>query len=150
MTYFVYAVWFLSLLLVAGELDHRFSRHLSHRFMPEISASAVWYLPPSVSFILPGAGQFLNGQIIKALVAFTWPITVGLLPRPWQFLMVKTWIMLVPWYIIVVLDALLVGVMTFRRQLREEHAHREEQRGKVDSLGDYLTRRRATNHKNGS
>lgn len=148
MTYAMYTLWFVSLLLVAGELDRQFTSRFSHRFLPELNSSSVWFLPPLVSFVLPGAGQFLNNQLLKALVCFTWPITVGLLPRPWQFLMLKTWYILIPWYFVVALDALVNGVLVHRRQLKEESAGTVESQAQQGSLDDFFTRRRAARDRN--
>lgn len=150
MTYAIYALWFLSLLLVAGELDRLFSVRFTQKVMPELSSSSIWFLPPLVSLVLPGSGQFLNNQLIKALAAFTWPIVVGLLPRPWQFLMLKTWYILIPWYFIVALDALVTGVLLHRRQLQEENARAEGHQAQHESLDDFFTRRREARKSNGS
>ncbi|HWI63746.1 MAG TPA: hypothetical protein VNT75_18070 [Symbiobacteriaceae bacterium] len=114
MTYVIYALWFLSLLGVAGELDRRWGRWLCERILPELTTGHVWFLPPAVSVAVPGAGQLLNGQPVKALLCFLWPFIMTAIPRPWQFVGLKLWWMAAPWYAAVFLDALIVGLARFR------------------------------------
>jgi hypothetical protein len=141
MTFLVYIAWYASLLLLAGELDRRFTRRLTERVIPELSAFSLWFMPAVGSAVLPGAGQFLNSQPLKALVAFSWPILFGMIPRAWQFLMIHTYVLLIPWWITVVLDALIVGVLRHRRMIRDEAPAGDGKVRKAADLSDFLSRR---------
>lgn len=147
MTYLVYAFWFLSLLWVAAEVDRLYTGRIAERFMPELSSGSIWFLTPAVSMVLPGAGQFLNGQVVKGLVCFVWPIVISASRGvwPWQFLHLYTWQLLIAWYPLVVLDALAVGLLHHRRRSREAAALEAAQvrDSHRDDLSDFLSRRQA-------
>lgn len=147
MTYLVYALWFLSLLWVAAEVDRRYTGRLADRVMPELASGSVWFLSPAVSMVLPGAGQFLNGQLLKGLLCFAWPIVVSASHAVWplQFAHLYTWQLLLAWYPLVVLDALAVGLLQYRRRAKAEAALEAAtaQDTRRDDLSDFLARRQA-------
>lgn len=141
MTFLLYIAWFASLLLVAGEIDRVLSHRFVERVLPELSNFSVWFLPPAGSAFLPGAGQVLNGQPLKGLLALSWPIAVGLIPRPWQFLMLHTYVLLAPWWVIVVLDALVVGLIRHRQLSLAERPDRDRKARETADLSEFLNRR---------
>lgn len=141
MTFLVYTLWFIALLALAGELDRRWGRWVCEQFLPEIDTSHIWFLPPAVSFALPGAGQFLNGEPIKGLLCFLWPFLITAMPRPWQMMALKLWWLAAPWYAIVVADALLVALRRSRERRRREAEGRGARAGAANELHAYLLRR---------
>jgi len=140
-TYLVYALWFLSLLAVAGELDRRWGRRFSDRVLPELAISHIWFLPPAASMVVPGSGQLLNGQPIKALFCFLWPFTITAIPRPWQMVALKLWWLAAPWYVFVILDALIYSLMRHRDRHRHEAQGCVSEMGAAHALQLYLVRR---------
>jgi|GEM_PF-5305948 len=140
MTYLLYTLWFVVLLWVAAEVD----RLLVCRFWPgmfaELRAMGLWFLPPVVSALLPGGGQLLNGQAVKALLCLAWPLVLGLIPRPWQMVRLATWELLIVWYPLVLLDALVTGMIN---RVGRRHAARVEQAPTRNDLTDFLARRQA-------
>ncbi len=144
MTYLVYCAWIISLLFLAGEVDGLVRRWLGRRYEQGLTAPFPWYVPPFVSMAVPGAGQFLNRQPVKALLVFLWPVLVGfsIFPRPWQTLMMSTRAILAPWYVLMVLDALIVGIIRHRESRREEAP---PDRGGEDEMVIFLDRWRQKN-----
>jgi TM2 domain-containing membrane protein YozV len=147
MTYLVYALWFLSLLWAAAEVDRLYTGRIAERLMPELSSGTVWFLSPAVSMVLPGAGQFLNGQVLKGLLCFAWPIVISASHAvwPWQFMHLYTWQLLLAWYPLVVLDALAAGLLHHRRHAKAAAALEaaEALDTRRDDLSDFLARRQA-------
>lgn len=127
MTYLLYAAWILSMVLAIGELDNLVARRILQwlKFpFPEVD----WKISTFLSPFLPGLGQFLNGQPLKALFVAAWPF-ISLynwpVPRPWPLWGLKTGLMLLPWWLIAIADALIVGWIRQRRQTAEQMAPRE-------------------------
>lgn len=122
MTFILYILWIAAIMAVLTEIDHLITRPLLERTgagIPEVH----WGIVPVASVVVPGVGQFLNGQITKALFAFFWPFLTMFgqpVPRPWQMLGIKTVTLLLPWYIVQVGDALLFALLQNRRRLRED------------------------------
>lgn len=141
MTYLAYTAWIISLLLVAGEIDRLLTRRFLEKVFPELQNISIWFLPPAVSMILPGAGQFMNGQPLKALLSLTWPFLIYLIPTPFQFVNLITWTKLVPWYWVVVMDALVCSLLASR--VRRQTADRVDMASleAAQNLSDFLSRR---------
>ncbi|HYG59105.1 MAG TPA: hypothetical protein VD902_13675 [Symbiobacteriaceae bacterium] len=144
MTYLVYAAWFLSLLWVLGELDRLISSRFLNRYMPEMLSGSlnVWFVPPLISLVLPGAGQFLNRQPLKALLCFSWPVWAHYL-YPWQLSHLSLWQMVMPWYIIVVVDAVCVALILRLRDMASEREFQRQARATAVDLSEFLDRRKA-------
>jgi hypothetical protein len=145
LTYLAYGLWFLSLLWVAAEVDRLYTDKLAERWVPELAAANVWFLPPVISMVLPGAGQFLNNQLLKALLCFSWPILVASSYKLWplQFKALHSWELFLPWYLVMVLDALVVGVVRHRRANQEDAELAALQADTRNDLTDFLARRQA-------
>jgi TM2 domain-containing membrane protein YozV len=142
-SYLLYALWLLSLLLLVGEIDRieRYGgRRRLTRFWAETGSPTVWFVPAVASLVLPGAGQLLNQQPLKALLAFGWPLIVNMLPRPWQFLALPTYVLLIPWYLVVAADALWVAIWR-QRESRRPDAAAATAKSRQDQLTSYLSRR---------
>lgn len=135
MTYLAYSAWILSLVLVVGELDNLIARRLFRRLglsFPETS----WLMAMFLSWILPGLGQFLNGQPLKAAFLMTWPfLTLYGTFVPWALWGLKTGWLLVPWWLIAIGDGLVVGYLRQRKQRAEQLAPRAG--GPPDNTVDY-------------
>lgn len=140
----MYGLWILSMILIAGELDRIISRRIVRRFdltMPQVGP----WVPLITSSMLPGVGQFLNGQPIKALFVLTWPFMVAFkapVPPPWQMVMTKTHELLFPWYLLAVLDALIVALMLNRRRTERPAEERRHEQDRSDKVVEFLSRRR--------
>jgi hypothetical protein len=107
----MYVLWCITLYLAAAELDRQIGWKVSDRWLPGIAGPYPWYAPPAASLALPGAGQLLNRQPVKAAAGLLGAIAIAAVPRPPQLVAVGlAWLML-PWYIIVVADALVFGVL---------------------------------------
>lgn len=143
MTYVLYAAWILALVLTVGELDHLIARRLMQRFrltLPE----GHWLTAGFLSAMLPGLGQFLNGEPLKALFLIVWPFATLYgwpVPRPWQLLALKTGWILLPWWAVAVGDALVVGFLNQRWREREQQASRQEQASNTIDYYSYLSER---------
>lgn len=146
MTYLLFTLWIISLLLVAGELDGLISRSLMSRLrvtMPDVH----WGVAFIGSAAVPGLGQFVNGQPIKAAFVFAWPFLTMFgapIPRPWQLLGLKTMAYLLPWYVLQVLDALIVGELAEIRHRRSSGGTAAPIEGakRAAAMADYLARRK--------
>lgn len=117
MTYLFYCLWILSLVLVISELDSLIARRLLDKMQSPIP-EAHWGFAVFASFLIPGVGQFLNGQVLKAFFFLTWPFLTlwgAPIPRPWQMLAIKSPWLLLPWWLLAILDALVVGLIRQRR-----------------------------------
>lgn len=145
MTFLLFVAWIAVLVLLAGELDNLVSHKLFARFkltIPEVS----WWIPPATTAGLPGFGQFLNGQPIKALFIFLWPFATAIgapILKPWQLILVKTGFFLFPWWIVAIADALVVSILLGRRRqqvYRKAVADSDIESRSVD-MADYLERR---------
>jgi len=149
-TYLVFGFWFLSLLWVMGELDRLFSSRFLNRFMPEMTNSSlnIWFIPPLISMVVPGSGQFINRQPLKALFVFTWPVWAHYL-RPLQLSPLKMWYIILPWYVLIFVDALCTALLNRLRDHREEREFSKQAQANVADLSDYLERRR-TNRADGN
>ncbi|MFZ5827398.1 MAG: hypothetical protein ACOY94_24115 [Bacillota bacterium] len=138
MTYLIYTAWILALVLTVGELDNLISRRLMQRFrltLPE----GHWLTSGFLSAMLPGLGQFLNSQPLKAIFIISWPFLTMWgwpVPRPWQLLALKTGWILLPWWAAAVADAIVVGFLTQRSREREQQAPRQ---GQVSNTVDYFS-----------
>lgn len=151
MTYIVYLLWMISLLLLLGELDRiareKFPNHLQWPWL----TSLPWYVAPFISVLLPGSGQFMNRQPIKGTVMLLWPVLSGLsfFPRPWQLMQFNFFMMWAPWYLLALLDALLFALVGYviRRRIERQTEAREiaESAAQVKSVTDYLERRKQQN-----
>lgn len=130
MTYLVYTAWILSLVLAVGELDNLAARRIMQRLGLHFP-DAHWLTSGFLTAFLPGLGQFLNGQPLKAIFLISWPFLTlwgWPVPRPWQMLALKSGWLLLPWWVIAIGDALLVGWIASRQQLREQQAPRQGER----------------------
>ncbi|MDF2628167.1 MAG: hypothetical protein K0R39_1998 [Symbiobacteriaceae bacterium] len=122
MTHFIYILWFLALLVLAGEVDRRWGGWFCDRFLPELPASQTWYWPPVFSLVVPGAGQLLNHQPAKGLLCFLWPFVIVALHRSGQTEAVALWWLIHAWYASVLTDALLTSLT--RSRYRRPHLRR--------------------------
>lgn len=146
MTYLVYGLWLLSIFWIAGEID----RHLHERYGMlldrELPSGSSWLLSGFASLLLPGAGQFLNRQPVKAAFVLAWPFLMLLIkfPRPWQMLQFSSYALLLPWWLLAVGDALAVGLIIHYRQrwllAREAKSLRESDH--VRNMDSFLERRK--------
>lgn len=139
MTYLIYCLWVFLLLQVCGEVDRLLRRRFT-RWYESAFPTVSWYLPPVSSALIPGSGQFLNGQLLKGTLAILWPLFVGFsfFPRPWQMLQLRLGPLLLPWYTLVVLDALIFGLaFGWERNEKPAPADRPER-----DLSSFLERRR--------
>lgn len=116
--HFIYVLWFLSLLTLAGLLDRRWGRLVCARILPELPASHPWYRPPIISLLVPGAGQLLNQQPAKGLLCFLWPFILVSLNHPGPTQTFALWWLIQSWYAWVATDALLTSVTRTYRQPR--------------------------------
>ncbi len=146
MTYLLFTLWIVSLALVAGELDNLISHRIFARFkLPTIEVT--WWIPPLTTALLPGFGQFLNGQPIKALFFFLWPFVTAIgapVFKPWQLIAVKTPFYLFSWWLVAMADALIVASLAFRhraRKDREDVMNSGVEARSVD-MADFLSRRK--------
>lgn len=146
MTYLLFTLWILSLILVAGQLDTLVSHRIFSRFklpLPEVS----WWIPPVTTALLPGFGQFLNGQPLKALFIFLWPFATAIgspIFKPWQLILVKTPFYLFSWWLLAISDAAVVGTLAHRKRLRSYREDPETagiEARSVD-MADFLNRRK--------
>jgi hypothetical protein len=145
MTFLLYSLWLLSLFWVAGEIDRLLVKRFARQMESELPSSDIWFLPPIVAFALPGAGQFLNRELVKALLIISWPFLLLLtgVPRPWQMLRFNTYNMLLPWYLLSVIDALAVALVIHyqrKRQVDQESQEANKQNSDQD-LTRFLERR---------
>ncbi len=118
MTYLLYSLWILSLILVVSELDSLVARRVMDRLRVAVPESH-WLLAVFASAVLPGVGQFLNGQVLKAFFFLIWPFLSlfgAPVPRPWQMLALKTGWLLLPWWLLAIGDALVSGLIRHGRQ----------------------------------
>lgn len=127
MTHFIYMLWFLSLLVLAGELDRRWGGWVRDRFLPELSARPPWFWPPIISLAVPGAGQLFNQQPAKGLLCFLWPFILIALNRPGQTEALALWLLIGAWYGLVVSDALLTALVRSRSRTRRPRLRRRAQ-----------------------
>jgi hypothetical protein len=116
LTHFIYMLWFLSLLALAGEVDRRWGRWVCNRFLPELSTSPPWFWPPIVSLAVPGAGQLLNQQPAKGLLCFLWPFTLVALNRPGRTEALTLWLLIAAWYAVVIAEAGLTSLFRSRHR----------------------------------
>lgn len=139
MTFLLYSLWLLSLFWVAGEIDRWLTKRFARRMDAELPSSDIWFLPSIVALALPGAGQFLNRQLVKALLIVSWPFLLLLtgVPRPWQMLRFNTYNMLLPWYLLSVLDATAIALIIHFQRKRE--AERENQAANSQDTNQDLT-----------
>lgn len=140
MTFLLYSLWILSLFWIAGEIDRLLIRRFARRMDAELPSSDIWFLPPIVAFALPGAGQFLNRQLVKALLIVSWPFLLLLtgVHRPWQMLQFNTYNMLLPWYLLSVIDAMAIALIIHVQRKRQ--ADRESREANNQSSDRDLTR----------
>lgn len=111
MTYFMYVLWCITLYMAAAELDKYVGWEICDRWLSGIAGPYPWYMPAAAALALPGAGQLLNRQPVKAAVALLGAIAIAAAPRPPQLVAVAlVWLML-PWYSMVVVDALVYGIL---------------------------------------
>jgi membrane protein implicated in regulation of membrane protease activity len=146
-TYLLYGLWILSLILIAGELDRLISQRIVRRFNLNVPEVGRW-IPLITSLVLPGVGQFLNGQPIKALFVLTWPFLAAFkapVPPPWQMVMTKTYELLLPWYLLTVLDALIVALILNRRRTERLAEVRRYEQDRSDKVVKFLSRRNDPN-----
>lgn len=142
MTYLLYGFWLLSMVLAVGELDNLVSRRILQRLklaFPETH----WLTSSFLSIMLPGLGQFLNAQPLKALMLFAWPFLTlwGYpVPRPWALWGLKSGWMLLPWWLIAIGDALVVGWLR-QRQQRLEPAQRSDLPSNTIDYDTFLEKR---------
>lgn len=111
MTYVAYLLWILTLVLAAGEIDNLFARRLCQRLKLSLPDTN-WPTRTFLTVILPGLGQVLNGQPVKGLLLALWPFLTlwgAPIPRPWPLWALKTGWMLLPWWLIAIGDAMVVG-----------------------------------------
>lgn len=143
MTYLVYLGWIWSLLALMGSLDGLLARPLLKRFgisTPETP----WFAPAFASSMLPGLGQFFNGQPLKALFLAAWPfLTLFGYPirRPWQMLFIKSPFLLFPWWAVAVADALLIASLAYRSRQREQRSAAIDAQRHTEGFYDFLDRR---------
>lgn len=145
MTYLVYAGWTLTLILLAGELDRLFSAWLLRRFrlpVPDVH----WAITAFIALLVPGSGQFLNGQPIKAAFVLAWPLLIMFrspIPPPWQMLLLNTGALLAPWWLCAWLDATLTGWLVWRARHGPDREGRAlAGRSRQDQMADFLDRRK--------
>lgn len=144
MTYVLYAAWILAMVLAAGELDSLVAGRLFRRFGLHFPESH-WLVSSFLTIMIPGLGQFVNGQPLKALFLILWPFLTlfgSPIPRPWPLLALKTGWVLLPWWLIAVGDAFVVGWIQHRRLVRERKESGQETRAShaVDMYA-YLSQR---------
>ena len=148
MSFLIYCLWMISLLVVTGELDRiareRFPNQLQWQWLHTLP----WYIAPFISMLLPGSGQFMNRQPIKGTLLLLWPILsgFGFFPRPWQLLQFNFLLMSIPWYLLAFADALVVAVISYylrrRGERRVEAREYAESAAQVQSMSDFLERRK--------
>lgn len=145
MTYLIYTGWTLSLILLVGEVDRIFSSWLLRRFrlpVPDIH----WAVTSFIALLVPGSGQFLNGQPIKAAFVLAWPLLIMFrspVPPPWQMLLLKTGALLAPWWFCTWLDATVTGWLVWRAR----HSQGGDGDGPAESarqqqIAEFLARRK--------
>lgn len=150
-TYLLYIVWIYTILLLAGEVD----RLVSPPFMEKIQGGALkgipWIAAPGAGLFLPGAGQLINAQPIKAVTTLVLAVLLmyRVIPRPWQMQTLNTFEMLYPWYGVAFFDALAVAVwqnVKARREERRQFKLRTEATARVCDMAEFLNRRQAKGH----
>lgn len=145
MTYLVYTGWTMTLILLAGELDHLLSSRLLRRFrlpVPDVH----WAVTSFIALLVPGSGQFLNGQPIKAAFVLAWPLLIMFrspVPPPWQMLLLKTGALLAPWWFCTWLDAAVYSWLVWRaRHRRDGEGDEPGDRARQEQMADFLARRK--------
>jgi len=143
-TYLLYGLWIVALMLVAGELDRIISQRIFKRYDLAVPQVGPW-IPLITSSVLPGVGQFLNGQPIKALFVLMWPFMVAFkapVPPPWQMVMTKTTELLFPWYLITLLDAVVVALILNRQGSERRENERRQEQNRNDNVVRFWNRRK--------